>query len=227
LGVDLNELVPAADALQTQAKTLVWLAVNSKVWGVIGVADTLKPNSRDVVQTLRRTGHRVILITGDNQVSADHMADQVGVDAVFAEVRPADKADKVRELQSAGHVVAMVGDGINDAPALAQADIGIAIGAGTDVAIESAEITLMGSDLTQIPAAIELSALTLQNIKQNLFWAFGYNVALIPIAAGILAPFPFVPDSLRQLHPIMAAVAMILSDLVIVANALRLRRLRI
>jgi len=151
----------------------------------------------------------------------------VGITDVLAETLPGDKATHVKLLQSQGKVVAMVGDGINDAPALAQADVGIALGTGTDVAIESADVTLLRGDLTSVPQAIKLSKATLLNIKQNLFWAFAYNVLLIPVAAGVFAGFTFLPLMLRELHPIMAAAAMVLSDMVIVANALRLRSVKI
>jgi Cu+-exporting ATPase len=197
------------------------------VFGAIAVADSIKETSPAAVRGLQRLGLKVLLITGDNQATARAIAEQVGVDDVYAEVLPEQKAASVRQLQTDGHVVAMVGDGINDAPALAQADVGIAMGTGTDVAMETADITLMRGDLMSVVDAMQLSRATMRNIKQNLFWAFAYNVALIPIAAGILAPFSSAPAFLRRLHPIMAAFAMVASDLVVVSNALRLKRTRL
>ena len=167
------------------------------------------------------------MMTGDNQATAAAIAEEVGINRVFAEVLPGDKANYVSQLQSEGYKVAMVGDGINDAPALAQADVGLAIGTGTDVAMETADVTLMRGDLRSVPQAIKLSKGTMRNIKQNLGWAFGYNIALIPIAAGILAPFNWAPDFLRQLHPILAAGAMAFSSISVVSNALRLHGLKI
>ena len=167
------------------------------------------------------------MITGDNVHTADAIGRQVGIEEILAETLPHDKASRVKNLKSAGKVVAMVGDGINDAPALALADVGIAIGTGTDIAIESADVTLLRGDLNGVSQAMKLSAATMRNIKQNLFWAFAYNVLLIPVAAGVLAGFAFLPLMLRELHPIMAAFAMIASDLVIVANALRLQSVKL
>ena len=211
--------------LERQAKTVMWVAADRVVVGLIAVADTLKPSSPAAVAQLKQQGLKVAMITGDNAHTARATAEQVGITEVLAETLPGDKAVRVQHLQSEGEVVAMVGDGINDAPALARADVGIALGTGTDVAIESADVTLLRGDLSSVPQALRLSKATLRNIKQNLFWAFAYNVLLIPIAAGVLASFTFLPLMLRELHPIMAAFAMILSDMVIVANALRLRTL--
>ena len=219
-----EELQTRFDASQAAARTVMWLAVDQQIAGLIAVSDTVREISAEAVSKLRSLGLDVTLLTGDNKTTAQSVAEQVGIENVIAEVLPADKAAKVRELQTAGHVVAMIGDGINDAPALAQADVGIAVGTGTDVAMETADVTLIKGDLRSVVDAIRLSKATLRNIKQNLFWAFAYNVALIPIAAGVLAPFSFVPMFLRQLHPIMAALAMVASDFVIVVNALRLRR---
>lgn len=213
--------------LQQEAKTAMWLAVDGVAEAVFAVADTVKESSREAVAQLREAGLTVAMLTGDNAATARAIAAEVGIDRVFAEVLPSQKAAQVQALQAEGHVVAMVGDGINDAPALAQADVGLAIGTGTDVAIESADVTLMRGDLRNVSTAINLSNSTLRNIKQNLFWAFFYNVLLIPVAAGALAPFPFVPPWLRELHPIMAALAMVASDLIIITNALRLRRVPI
>jgi len=167
------------------------------------------------------------MLTGDNWTTADAIARDVGINRVHAELLPGEKLAQVRAMQEEGFRVAMLGDGINDAPALAQADVGIAIGAGTDVAMEAADITLIRGDLRAVPQAIALSHATIRNIRQNLSWAFGYNVALIPIAAGILAPFPWAPAFLQQLHPILAAAAMAFSSVSVVVNALRLRRFKL
>lgn len=226
-GVHLNGLQAEATRLEQQAKTVMWLAVAGEARAVIGVADTVKASSRAAVAQMHALGLTVVMMTGDNAAVAQAIAQEVGIDRVLAEVLPEDKVAQVAALQQEGYVVGMVGDGINDAPALAQADVGIAIGTGTDVAMESADVTLMRGDLRSVPQAIQLSQATLRNIRQNLFWAFGYNVALIPIAAGVLAPFEWAPPMLRQLHPILAALAMVLSDLFVVSNALRLRRVRL
>jgi Cu+-exporting ATPase len=210
-------------SLEKQASTVVWVAKGPSIQGAIAVSDTLKPSSNQAIQGLQRKGLTVLMITGDNVNTARSIAKQVGIDQVIAEALPEKKSEVIRNLQSTGKVVAMVGDGMNDAPALALADIGIAIGTGTDVAIESADVTLLRGDLASVGRAIRLSSLTMRNVKQNLFWAFGYNVLLIPIAAGALAWIPQAPLMLRELHPILAALAMIASDLVIVLNALRLR----
>ncbi len=217
----------AAAELQQHAKTVMWVARDRQVLGLIAVADSIKPGAAAAVDRLWRMNLRCQMISGDNHDVAAAIARQVGIQEFQAETLPADKSQRVTELQSSGQVVAMVGDGINDAPALATADIGIAIGAGTDVAIQSADLTILGEDLDLVPRAIRLSQATMRNIKQNLFWAFAYNVLLIPIAAGVLAVFPSLPLPLRQLHPILAALAMVLSDFVIVVNALRLRRVSI
>ena len=222
--VNLNGLGPRFAELQAEAKSTMWLAVDGKAAAVIAVADTVKEGSREAVAALRKKGLTVAMLTGDNQSTADAIAREVGINRVIAELLPGDKVEQVKALQAEGFRVAMLGDGINDAPALAQADVGIAIGAGTDVAMEAADVTLIRGDLRSVPHAIELSQATMGNIRQNLSWAFGYNVALIPIAAGVLAPFVWAPPFLQQLHPILAAAAMALSSVSVVINALRLRR---
>jgi Cu+-exporting ATPase len=226
-GVHLNGLAPKAEGLQAAAKTAMWMAVDGQASALIGVADTIKDGSKEAVAALHKLGLTVVMMTGDNEATAQAIAKEVGIDRVFAEVLPGDKAKHVAKLQAEGYKVAMVGDGINDAPALAQADVGIAIGTGTDVAIETADVTLMRGDLRSVPQALALSKATMRNIKQNLIWAFGYNIALIPIAAGVLAPFPWAPDFLRQLHPILAAGAMAGSSISVVSNALRLRGVKL
>jgi len=199
----------------------VFVAIDDRLAAVIAVADTLKAGSVEAVAELHRLGLYVAMLTGDNETTARAIARQAGVDRVLADVRPDEKAAQVRKLQAEGKLVAMVGDGINDAPALAQADVGIAIGTGTDVAIESGSVTLMSGDLRALVTAISLSRATMRNIKQNLFWAFAYNVALIPLAAGLFYPFTGI-----LLDPIFAAAAMALSSVTVVSNALRLRRFR-
>jgi Cu+-exporting ATPase len=225
--VHLNGLSDKAEGLQNQARTAMWLAIDGEASALIGVADTIKEGSQEAVAAMKKMGLEVIMMTGDNEATARAIGEQAGVDRVIAEVLPGDKAEHVAQLQQEGYVVAMVGDGINDAPALAQADVGMAIGTGTDVAMETADVTLMRGDLRSVPQAIHLSKATMRNIRQNLGWAFGYNVALIPIAAGILAPFDWAPDFLRQLHPILAAGAMAFSSISVVTNALRLRKLKL
>ena len=225
--VALNGLGPKAQQLQAEAKTAMWLAVDGQASALIGVADTIKDGSAEAVASLHKLGLLVVMMTGDNQATAQAIAQEVGIDRVFAEVLPGDKASYVAQLQQEGYRVGMVGDGINDAPALAQADVGIAIGTGTDVAMETAGVTLMRGDLRSVPQAIHLSKATMGNIYQNLLWAFGYNVALIPIAAGVLAPFEWAPDFLRQLNPILAAGAMAFSSISVVMNSLRLRRVKL
>lgn len=209
------------DRLADEGKTPMYLSVDGKLAGIIAVADTLKENSMKAVKELRRRGVEVIMITGDNKRTAKAIAKQVGIDSVLSEVLPEDKAEEVKKLQEAGKKVAMVGDGINDAPALAQADIGIAVGSGTDVAIESADIVLMRNDLTAVLTAIDLSHATLRNIKQNLFWAFAYNLVGIPVAMGLLHIFGG-----PLMNPMFAAVAMSFSSVSVLLNALRLRRFK-
>ena len=222
--IALNGLEEEAATLQAEAKTVMWLAVNGEAAALIGVADTIKEGSVEAIRRMHEMGLTVVMMTGDNEATAQAIARQAGIERVFAEVLPGDKADHVARLQEEGYIVGMVGDGINDAPALAQADVGMAIGTGADVAMETADVTLMRGDLRSVPQAIELSHATMRNIYQNLVWAFGYNVALIPIAAGVLAPFAWAPDFLRQLSPILAAGAMAFSSISVVTNALRLKR---
>lgn len=216
-GILLESLETESDNLAKEGKTPMYVSVNGSFSGIIAVADTVKENSRKAIEKLHSMGIQVAMITGDNRRTAEAIARQVGIDKTLAEVLPQDKANEVKKLQEEGKKVAMVGDGINDAPALAQADIGIAIGSGTDVAIESADIVLMSSDLMDVAAAIQLSKKTIRNIKQNLFWAFGYNTLGIPIAMGILYLFGG-----PLLNPIIAALAMSFSSVSVLTNALRL-----
>jgi len=219
--IPLTELELVPDRLADEGKTPMYVALNGKAVGIVAVADVLKPSSKEAIERLHKMGIEVAMITGDNKKTASAIAKQVGIDRVLAEVLPQDKSAEVKKLQQEGRKVAMVGDGINDAPALAQADIGIAIGSGTDVAMESADIVLMRSDLLDVPTAINLSKRTIRNIKQNLFWAFGYNVLGIPIAAGVLYLFGG-----PLLNPVFAAAAMSLSSVSVLTNALRLKRFR-
>ncbi len=220
-GVHTDGIESEADSLRNLGRTVVFLSVDDKIAGVIGIADGLKDGSKEAVSKLHSLGLEVVMITGDNKKTAAVIAEEVNIDRVMAEVLPQDKSDAVRKLQSEGKVVAMVGDGINDAPALAQADIGIAIGTGTDVAMEASDITLITGDLRGVITSIELSRTTMRTIKQNLFWAFFYNSVGIPIAAGVLYPFLGI-----LLNPIFASAAMALSSVSVVTNSLRLRRFR-
>lgn len=219
--IPLESYEAESDRLASAGKTPMYIAMDGQMGGIIAVADVVKESSARAIRRLHEMGIEVAMITGDNRKTAEAIARQVGIDRVLAEVLPQDKANEVKKLQAEGKKVAMVGDGINDAPALAQADIGIAIGSGTDVAMESADIVLMRSDLMDVPTAIQLSKSTIRNIKQNLFWAFGYNVAGIPLAAGVLYAFGG-----PKLNPIFAAAAMSLSSVSVLTNALRLRNFK-
>jgi len=234
--LSLNGLEEQANDLWEVGKTVMFLGRDSKVVGIIALADTLKPNARETLQELHRMGIESVMLTGDNRRTAEAIAGEVGIDNVLAEVLPEHKAQEVRKLQAEGKVVAMVGDGINDAPALAQADVGIALGTGTDVAMETGDITLISGDLGGIVTAISLSKRTVRTIKQNLFWAFAYNTVLIPVAAGVLylafgrtgvpSGLNFILGDYGFLNPILAAAAMAASSLTVVFNSLRLRRFR-
>ncbi len=218
LGFDTDYLELRAKAWESASKTVVWMAVEGKIEAILGIADALKPSSARAVKALQKLGLEVVMLTGDNRTTAESIAHAVGIDRIFAEVRPDQKAAKIQALQAQGKIVAMVGDGINDAPALALADVGIAIGTGTDVAIAASDITLISGDLQGIVTAIQLSRATMRNIRENLFFAFIYNIAGIPIAAGILYPiFGWL------LSPIIAGGAMAFSSVSVLTNALRLR----
>jgi Cu+-exporting ATPase len=220
-GAGLGELEAKAEELARDGKTVIYALAGDELLGFVAVADTLRPMAPEAVRALRGLGVEVVMLSGDRRSTAEAIARQVGVDRVLAEVLPADKAAEIASMQSRGQVVAMVGDGINDAPALAQADIGIAIGTGTDVALETSDITLISDDLRKVATAIELSQATLRTIKQNLFWAFIYNIIGIPIAAGVLYPIWGV-----LLNPIYAAAAMAFSSVSVISNSLRLKRFK-
>jgi P-type Cu+ transporter len=236
-GVYENGLVARGEELAREGKTPVFVAVDGRPVGLLAVADAAREESREAVQRLHALGLEVAMLTGDNRRTAEAIAQDLGVDRIVAEVRPKHKANEVKRLQAEGRRVGMVGDGINDAPALAQADVGIAIGTGTDVAMEAADLTLISGDVRGVARAIGLSKATVRNIKQNLFWAFSYNVALIPVAAGVLYPLfseGTVPEILSPLlgeygflNPVLAAAAMALSSVTVLSNALRLRRAKV
>jgi len=226
-GINIQAADNEIETLQSQGKTVMVVVRDKALCGLISVSDTLKPESKDAIGQLHDQHLKVVMLTGDNQQAAATIASQVNIDEILSEVRPEEKSSKVKELQQNGERVGMVGDGINDAPALAQADVGLAIGTGTDVAIETAGVILASGSLIGVPKAIRLSRATMNTIKQNLFWAFGYNVILIPIAAGILYPFESLPTMLRQLHPILAALAMAFSSVSVVTNSLRLYKTKI
>jgi Cu+-exporting ATPase len=232
-GLSLNGMEKEAQRLWDQGKTVLFLSVENRLAGIIALIDTIKPNARETVETLHKLGTEVVMLTGDNRRTAEAIAREAGIDRVLAEVLPENKAREVKKLQDEGRVVAMVGDGINDAPALAQADVGIAIGTGADIAMETGDITLISGDLNGIVTAISLSKHTMRTIKQNLFWAFAYNTALIPVAAGVLylafrdtgvpSGLHFVFGNYGFLNPMLAALAMAASSITVVTNSLRLR----
>ena len=218
LGIVLEELEHTANTLASKGQTIVYVVVNQELQGMIGIADTVKQSSTEAVASMKKQGIHVCMLTGDNRLAAEYIGKQVGVDEIIAEVLPADKASVVEQKKAEGKKVMMVGDGINDAPALAVADVGMAIGSGSDIAIESADVVLMKSDLNDVSRAIRLSHLTIQNIRQNLFWAFFYNMIGIPVAAGLLYPINGM-----LLSPMIGGFAMSLSSVCVVSNALRLR----
>lgn len=220
--IGLGDLKDKAEKLSAEGKTPVYVSIDNKASGLLGIADTLKDSSIPAVRRLQDMGLKVVMLTGDNRKTAESIAHKAGIDEVVSEVLPQDKVSEIKKLQSSGRKIAMVGDGINDAPALAQADIGIAVGSGTDVAIEASDITLIKEDLNGVSDAIELSHKTIRVIKQNLFWAFVYNTAGIPIAAGVLYPFFGL-----LLNPIFASVAMAFSSVSVVSNSLRLKRAKL
>ncbi len=220
--IDLSKFNPEIEDFESQGKTVMVLAEGKTILGLIAVADTLKPSARDGVKALQDKKIEVVMITGDNRRAAEAIAKQAGISRVLAEVLPGDKESEVKKIQGEGKIVAMVGDGINDAPALAASDVGIAMGTGTDVAIEAAGITLINKDLGSVASSIELSKQTMSTIKMNLFWAFGYNVVLIPVAMGVLFPFWGI-----LMNPIFASAAMALSSISVVSNSLLLKRIKI
>ena len=225
-----EELASAADRIgeiQQLGRTVMVIMVEGRAAGLAVVSDPVKSGSPRAVADLHRLGLKVSMLTGDNPRAAEAIAESIGIDTVFAEVLPEEKADTVKKARERGEMVGMVGDGINDAPALAQADVGIAIGTGTDVAIEAADVILSSGNLAGITRAVSISKKTMKTIRQNLFLAFVYNIILIPVAAGVLAPLEFMPMMLRQLHPILAALAMALSSISVVSNSLRLYKARI
>jgi len=213
--------------LQGEGKTVMVVEQESRMAGLLAVADRVKADSQEAIKSLHHQHLKVVMLTGDNIQTAKTIADEVGIDEVYAEVHPGQKSSKVKEIMDEGRKVGMVGDGINDAPALAQADVGLAIGTGTDIAIETADVILSSGSLLGIPRTIAVSRQTMRTVRQNLFLAFVYNVILIPVAAGVLAPFEFLPMMLRQLHPILAALAMAMSSISVVSNSLRLYRVKI
>jgi Cu+-exporting ATPase len=221
-GIATDSLQAAAGSLAREGKTTLWVGISSKLAGLIAVADTIKPSSITAIRQMHAEGLRVVMLTGDNKRVADAIANEAGVDEVIADVLPAGKVDAIKRLQEERRVVAMVGDGINDAPALAQADVGLTMASGTDIAMEAGDVTLMRSDLTGVAAAIALSRGTMRVMRQNLFWAFIYNVIGIPLAAGALYPVCGL-----LLSPVLASAAMALSSFSVVTNSLRLRGLKL
>jgi Cu+-exporting ATPase len=220
--IEIQSLTARADELRRQAQTVMFLAVDGRLAELIGVADPIKASAREAIAALREAGLRLVMLTGDSRATAEAIARQLNLQEVEAEVRPEQKNALIRKLQSEGRVVAMAGDGVNDAPALAQADVGIAMGTGTDVAIQSAGITLIKGDLRGIVRARHLSHATMRNIRENLFFAFVYNGIGVPIAAGVLYPFFGL-----LLSPMIAAAAMSFSSVSVITNALRLRRVKL
>jgi len=221
-GIDANPVRGMSEKLRGDGQTVMFVAIDGKAAGLIGVADPVKETTAEAIRDLHASGLRIVMLTGDNKTTADAVAKRLGIDDVIAEVLPAQKVEVVKRLQSEGRIVAMAGDGINDAPALAQAEVGIAMGTGTDVAMESADVTLVKGDLRGIVRARRLSNATIRNIRQNLFFAFIYNVLGVPIAAGALYPLFGV-----LLSPMVAAAAMSFSSVSVILNALRLRRAQI
>jgi Cu+-exporting ATPase len=222
LGIEPGDLAGTAEELRRDGQTVMFVAVDGRMAGLLGVADPIKETTPEAIDALHRSGVRIVMLTGDSRTTAEAVAGKLGIDEVVAEVLPDQKVDAVKRFQAEGRIVAMAGDGINDAPALAQAEVGIAMGTGTDVAMESAGVTLVKGDLTGIVRARRLSQATMRNIKQNLFFAFVYNALGVPIAAGVLYPFFGI-----LLSPILAAAAMSFSSVSVVGNALRLRRARL
>lgn len=220
--VETELSIPEVNALQKQGKTVVMIEQSGECVGLIALSDTVKEHAGEAVAALHRKGIKVIMLTGDNLLAATYMAGQVGIDEVIAEVLPQEKAGKIRELQAKGRTVVMAGDGINDAPALAQADVGIAMATGTDIAIESAGITLLKGDIKKVAEAITLSRATMSVIRQNLFWAFIYNIIGIPLAAGALYPFWGI-----FLNPVFSGIAMAGSSVSVVSNSLRLKTIKL
>jgi Cu+-exporting ATPase len=218
--IEFTPMQATAQRLAAEGKTPLWIGLNGQLRGLIAVADTVKPTSPAAIAALRHAGLKVVMLTGDNEHTAKAIARQIHVDEIVAGVLPAGKVEAVKRLQSEGRTVAMVGDGINDAPALAQADVGIAMATGSDIAMEAGDVTLMRSDLNGVAAAIRLSRSTMAVMRQNLFWAFVYNLIGIPIAAGVLYP-------VVVLSPVLASAAMALSSVSVVSNSLRLRRVQV
>lgn len=221
-GISFDGLGPRADELEGAGRTVVRVAVDGQAGGLIAIADAVRPTAKETIDRLHNLGVQVAMLTGDNRATAERIAAELGLDTVFAEVLPGQKADKVKELQTSGKLVAMVGDGVNDAPALAQADVGIAIGAGTDVAVETADVVLMKSDPVDVLGAIALSRATVRKMRQNLFWAVGYNTVAFPIAAGV-----FYPSIGLLLRPEIAAISMAGSSFLVAVNALLLKRTKL
>jgi Cu+-exporting ATPase len=223
-GLQVKNLLPEAERLEKEAKTIVWVAASGQVLGLIAIADTVRDEASLVMKTLKKLGIHLSIISGDNQKTTESVARKLGITEVMSAVLPQDKSDHIVNYQK-NHdgLTGMVGDGINDAPALARADVGISMGSGTDIAMEASDITLVRNNLTGVLHSLTLSKSTMRIIKQNLFWAFIYNIILIPVAAGILYPFDSLPDFMRSLHPMLAAAAMAFSSISVVLNSLRLK----